>query len=79
MPVLAVTIAAHGHKLTAWRPSQIEHSCQIALVSLSAFLVTQRVANLTKGLVKVESIGELSLEGLRQPINGFRVMQFVNS
>ena len=41
-------------------------------------LVTQRVANLTKGLVDVESIGELSLKGLRQPINGFRVIRFLS-
>ena len=38
-------------------------------------LVTQRVANLTKGLVEVEPIGELSLKGLRQPMNGFRVIR----
>ena len=41
-------------------------------------LVTQRVANLTKGLVEVEPIGELNLKGLRQPINGFRVKGLVS-
>ncbi|NNE24052.1 MAG: GAF domain-containing protein [Rhizobiales bacterium] len=41
-------------------------------------LITQRVANLTEGFVEVEPIGELSLKGLRQRINGFRVKRFVS-
>lgn len=37
-------------------------------------LITQRVANITKDLIQVEPIGELSLKGFRQPVSGFRLL-----
>jgi adenylate cyclase len=37
-------------------------------------LVTQRIVNIAKQLVKAEPLGELALKGLRQPVRTFRLV-----
>jgi class 3 adenylate cyclase len=37
-------------------------------------LITQRIANIAKGFISAEPLGDLALKGLRQPVRAFRLL-----